>query len=67
MEEAVQAMEAAGWRIEMSRGHIWAKAKCPAFTPDGCIAHIHSTPKKPENHAKRLQALKEACDHGSGN
>jgi hypothetical protein len=54
---------ALGWRIEISNGHAWGKIYCPCAQRGGCLIQVWSTPRNPENHAKRLQKLIDTCPH----
>ncbi|QKK02904.1 MAG: hypothetical protein HND55_09770 [Pseudomonadota bacterium] len=71
IETAVQAAEAAGWRIEMTPGgHCWARMYCPWNDPECrcgefCIASIWSTPRNPENHARQIIRVVERCSRNT--
>lgn len=64
VEEVLQELEAAGWRIEASQGHAWGKAKCPRYDRTGCVVSIWSTPRNPESHARHLRNILAKCPHG---
>lgn len=64
VEEALQDAEAAGWVVGERRGHhghAWGQMTCPGDCP---IVWINSTPRNPQNHAKRLRRAVERCEHG---
>ena len=61
IEAAVQAAEASGWRVELSKGHAWGHLLCPNHTRDGCMVAVWSTPKHPENHAKSIRRAVARC------
>lgn len=65
VEEAVCYAESAGWRIEMSKGHPWARMLCEFSDRSGCIFSIWSTPKSGSQEAKRIRKLVDKCPHKS--
>jgi hypothetical protein len=65
IEEAVQYAESLGWRFEKSNGHNWGFLLCPQYGQgDGHDIPIYSTPKSPEDAAKRIRRRAERCPHG---
>ena len=56
-------LEKAGWRIELARGHAWAKALCPETSPDGCTTWIYSTPSNVRGHVRKLERALKNCPH----
>ncbi len=66
VERALREAEAAGWRIQLSKGHAWGKMLCPLRARDGCVAAIWSTPASVENHARDLRRELRRCAHGGG-
>lgn len=63
IESAVQYAEEQGWTCELSNGHAWSILRCAHHTRDGCQMGVWSTPKRPENHAKRIKRFVERCPH----
>ena len=64
IEEALQELESAGWRIEVGGGHAWGRAYCLEESRDGCMFSIWSTPKSAGNHAKQILRRLIKCPHG---
>lgn len=59
VEAALRDMEAAGWTVTPTKaGHRWGKARCSI----DCEESIWSTPRSPQNHAKRLRRAIANCD-----
>jgi hypothetical protein len=63
VEEVVRYAEELGWEVVMSRGHIWGELYCHHHEQGGCIVRVFSTPRNPENHAKRLRREIDKCPH----
>jgi hypothetical protein len=63
INEAVQHALSLGWRLEMSNGHAWGFLYCPLGARGGCCPAVWSTPKSPENFAKKLRREIDACSH----
>jgi hypothetical protein len=63
IERAVCYAESLGWRVEISNGHAWGHLLCPNSTREGCIVGVWSTPKNPENHARRITRDVDSCPH----
>jgi hypothetical protein len=63
IEKAIKQAEMLGWRVEMSNGHAWGKLYCPENSRDGCIIHVWSTPRVPENHARQIGRDIDLCTH----
>jgi hypothetical protein len=66
IEESVQYAESRGWRVEISNGHDWGRLFCPEPSRDGHIVGVYSTPRSPENHARRIRRDIDKCNHGQG-
>jgi hypothetical protein len=64
IEAAVQYAEGLGWRFVKSKGHAWGRLFCPEPSRVGCIISVWSTPRKPENHARRIRSEVDLCPHG---
>ena len=65
-KEIRAAMEYAikkGWRYLAGGSHCQGKLYCPHAHRDGCRVEVHSTPRKPENHAKNIIAEVDDCPH----
>jgi hypothetical protein len=65
IESAVRYAERLGWRFEHSTGHGWGRLFCPFATREGCIISVWSTPRGPQNHARRIRAKVDSCPHAS--
>jgi len=65
IREVIEYAVSRGWRVQKSsaRAHIWGQLFCPLSTREGCIIRVFSTPKNPENHAKRIRTEIERCPH----
>lgn len=63
IERAVKYAESLGWRVEMSSGHAWGFLLCPESTREGCIVGAWSTPRNPENHARKITRDVDLCPH----
>ena len=63
IEKAIRDAESLGWRVEMSNGHAWGFLLCPQHTRDGCSVTVNSTPRVPENHARKLRRDVDLCPH----
>jgi hypothetical protein len=65
IREAIRYAEEHGWRVEKAggRAHCWGMMYCPFGQRDGCREIIFSTPRNPENHARRLQRAVDRCPH----
>ena len=64
IEAAVKYAEERGWRFVKCTSHAWGRIYCPRGDRDGCSMSVNSTPKNPENHAKRIRAAVDGCGHG---
>lgn len=65
---AIEYAASKGWRIEKAGpgAHVWGRALCPERSRDGHIFNIHSTPRNPQNHARKLRRYVEMCMHTPG-
>ena len=65
IRKAIRYAEQNGWRFEKSGGqaHAYGRLYCPLKGRSGCQETVYSTPRNPENHAKRLVAAVDACHH----
>jgi hypothetical protein len=65
IREAVDFAVSRSWRLVKSgpRAHAWGRLYCPARTRGGCILTVYGTPRVPENHARYIRRLVEACPH----
>jgi len=70
IEEAVLYAESKGWVYEKpgKSAHAWGKIKCPNNDSDCrcgifCQKSIWSTPKHPENFAKKIKHWVDQCIH----
>lgn len=75
IREALEYALANGWRVEKAEGksaHRWGSIYCPYNDTScrlgrDCITSIWSTPKNPQNHAKRLRRVVDGCTGESQN
>ncbi len=65
IREALKYAASNGWNIVERGGHAWGRIYCQYGHVD-CWMMIWSTPRNPENHAKRIRRIVDACP-GSGN
>lgn len=63
IEAAVSHSEELGWRFVKGKGHCWGRLLCPRNDRDGCQISVWSTPREPENHAKRIRKVVDRCAH----
>ena len=63
IERAVSYAESLGWRVELSNGPAWGFLLCPQHSREGCSVGVYSTPKKPENHARKLTRIVDLYPH----
>ncbi len=65
IREAVLYAQRRGWRFVKAGGHahVWGELYCPLASREGCIVRVYSTPRNPENHAKRIRSELEKCPH----
>ena len=52
-----------GWRVEKGKGgsgHPWGTLYCPCGRHK---AFVHSSPRKPETHAKQIRKKVNMCDY----
>jgi len=68
IEAAIQYAEMQGWIVVEGRGHCWGVLRCPwndtecrcgAF----CITSVWSTPRVPENEARKIKRVIDGCMH----
>jgi hypothetical protein len=63
IESAVRYAALQGWRVRMSRGHVWALLFCPHQARDGHKVAVYSTPRNPEDHARHIRREIDHCQH----
>ncbi|TKA95418.1 hypothetical protein FAZ78_16925 [Cereibacter changlensis] len=66
IETVLQELEALGWELVEGKGHAWGILRCPANSKDCrcgefCQMSVWSTPKNPEQFAKKLRQKALAC------
>ncbi len=69
VEAALQDAEKHGWRVEPRpdhHGHAWGVIRCPEASPAGCQLFVNSTPRSPDNEAKRIRQWLDRCEHEAG-
>ena len=68
IRQAIDYAVSRGWRIEKAgpRAHIWGRALCPEKSRAGHIFNIHSTPRSPTIHARKLRRFVDECNHTPG-
>jgi hypothetical protein len=52
-----------GWTLELSGGHAWGILWCPFEDRSGCRISVWSTPKNPQNHARKIRRDVDSCPH----
>ena len=72
-KQVVEAMideieEAHGWEVIAGGGHCWGKLRCPlndsaCRNGNFCSNSVWSTPKSPQNHAKKIRKWVNGCMH----
>lgn len=60
IREALKYAQSQGWRIVMSNGHAYCRIYCGIGHAD-CKKSVWSTPRNPENHAKDIRHIVDAC------
>ncbi|BBO31753.1 hypothetical protein PLANPX_1365 [Lacipirellula parvula] len=60
IREALKYAEERGWRVVMSNGHAHCRIYC-GFGHHECQMSVWSTPRNPENHAKDIRRIIDAC------
>ncbi|OLP59642.1 hypothetical protein BJF93_11235 [Xaviernesmea oryzae] len=66
IESVLKELEARGWEVIEGKGHAWGILRCPMNSKncrcgEFCQMSVWSTPKNPEQHAKRLRQKALAC------
>ena len=66
IEAVILELEALGWSLIEGKGHCWGILRCPANDQDCrcglfCQMSVWSTPKNPQQHAKKLLKKALAC------
>ncbi|SFI11118.1 hypothetical protein SAMN05421753_105269 [Planctomicrobium piriforme] len=62
IEAAIRYAEVNGWKAEISNAHAFCKLYCPQACK--CLISVWSTPKVPENHARRIRRDVDLCGEG---
>jgi hypothetical protein len=65
IREAIEYAEENGWTFTKasSRAHIFGTLWCRQRDRSGCRFRVYSTPRSPEDHAKRIRRAVDACPH----
>lgn len=65
IREAIRYAEKNRWTFVKAspRAHIYGVLYCPRRTRDGHRFNVHSTPRKPESHARDIRREVDKCDH----
>ena len=65
IEAAVVYAEENGWRWKApgKSAHIWGRIFCPYADREGCRVSVNSTPRSPEDHAKKIMKAVSNCSH----
>jgi len=66
IEGALKYAEKWGWRVEVRRGHAWARLYCPhnddeCRCGEFCVISVWTTPKSPINHARAILRVVDNC------
>lgn len=59
IRKALKSAKKLGWELLVSKGHPFGILICG----QGCRMSIWSTPRNPENHAKRINKFVSSCPH----
>lgn len=64
IRKAIKDAEHADWKTDRAKGagHRWGTLSCGS----GCEVAIWSTPRRPDDIAKRIREATEKCDHKPG-
>lgn len=68
IEAAIKDAEAQGWTVVEGRGHCWGVLRCPwndveCRCGEFCVTSVWSTPRVPENEARKIKRVVERCIH----
>jgi hypothetical protein len=65
IREAIEYSEAHGWKFTKasSRAHIYGTLWCRQSDRNGCRFRVFSTPRVPEDHARRIRRAVDSCPH----
>lgn len=63
IEKVVKYAASLGWRVREGSGHVWAYLYCPRADRSGCKVGVWSTPKNPEDHARKVRRQVDSCPH----
>lgn len=71
IEQAVSYAERQGWVVREGRGHCWGILRCPWNDADCrcgefCLTSVWSTPRVPENEARKIRRVVDGCRHAAG-
>jgi hypothetical protein len=65
IREAIGYAQERGWTFTKASGraHIFGTLWCPRGGRDGCRFRVYSTPRSPEDHARRIRRAVDGCPH----
>jgi hypothetical protein len=65
IREAIEYAKKHGWKFEKAgaRAHAFGSLCCPLSKREGCLIHVFSTPRNPENHANWIRRQVDRCPH----
>ena len=65
IREAIAYAESRGWTFHKAgpRAHIYGEIYCPEHNRAGCKYGINSTPRNPQNHARKIRRAVDGCPH----
>jgi hypothetical protein len=65
IRKALKEAEEEGWIVELAGGRskCWGQLRCGSEAEDQCRMTINSTPKVPENEAKKIRRGVARCPH----
>lgn len=65
IREAIKYAEASGWTFTKASGraHIFGVLLCRQGDRSGCRFRVYSTPRSPEDHARRIRRAVDSCPH----
>ena len=66
IEAVLQELDGHGWTVVEGKGHAWGILRCPTNSKECrcgefCQMSVWSTPKNPEQHARKLRQKALAC------
>lgn len=65
IREAIAYAEEMDWTFTKAsaRAHIFGTLWCPLSDRNGCRFRVYSTPRSPQDHARRIRRAIDDCPH----